>query len=147
MIRRATPDDVPALMRLGECARRESLTHFPPIDETKIAAIKDQWFAHPDLCLALIAERNGKPIGMMLAVMSDYVWSGVRVAMIQTAYTVPAERGWGGFLIRRCVTWARENGAVDVRLTLESGIDVPMATALLRRMGFTEMGMGYTKVL
>lgn len=135
MIRAAGFEDVPQIVSMGEKFHAMSKS---PFGYDKSAAA--------DFAVGLIERDNGAVF------LSDH---GVIGGALSSAYCNPAwvfavELFWwaerdGLKLLRRFEEWAREMDAQEVRMT--SLASLPRADAVLRRKGYDQMEISYSKVI
>jgi len=125
MVRAATRDDLPAIVRLTR-ALHDKADMRVPLDDGRVAAFAVSLMNRPDGLVLVV----GDPVdGMLCASIEGVPISAARVAV---------EHGWhctggeGLALLRRYLAWAREMGAWGARLSTPGGTG-PRA---LGRMGF-----------
>jgi GNAT superfamily N-acetyltransferase len=109
-IRFATPTDVPTVLRfIRELADYER-------EADKVVAteelLQEALFATPPAAEALIAERDGQPIGMALFFHNFSTWTGWRGLYLEDLYVTPEARGTGAgtALLKRLAAIAKERG-------------------------------------
>ena len=109
-IRFATPTDVPTVLRfIRELADYER-------EADKVVAteelLHEALFATPPAAEALIAERDGQPIGMALFFHNFSTWTGWRGLYLEDLYVTPEARGTGAgtALLKRLAAIAKERG-------------------------------------
>lgn len=141
-VRRATADDVPVLVELGERLRRESLTWWPPADPEFIAAIAR---AAPKEVIGWIAETQ-RPVGMLVAHAAHMIHSPAPIARSALFYVEPEHRGSRAalLLVRAFQIWARKTGARKAIIDASCGISEERTGRFYERMGFTYMGRLYS---
>jgi GNAT superfamily N-acetyltransferase len=107
------------------------------VPESEVAARLARFLARDDQRF-LVAEQNGRPVGWLHAVLSEYIETGpfVVVAGLVVDRSVRG-RGIGRLLMARVEAWARERGCSVVRLWSSAS-----RTASHR---FYE-GLGYTNI-
>ncbi len=92
-IRPATPDDVAIMLRfVRELAAFE---REPDAVETTPAMLHDALFGTDPAAEALIAERDGAPIGFALFYLTFSTWTGRRGLWLEDLYVTAAARGSG----------------------------------------------------
>lgn len=86
----------------------------------------------------LIAERSGRPVGLILFFYEFSTWRGKRGVYVQDLYVAEEARasGLGKRLIAELVKRAEKRGAVYMRLSVESVNE--SAAAFYERLGFEE---------
>jgi GNAT superfamily N-acetyltransferase len=93
MIRAATPDDVPAILRLvRDLAEYEKSLHEVEATEDDL---REALFAPDPKVFALIAEHEGGPVGFALWFLSYSTWVGRHGIYLEDLYVDPAIRGKG----------------------------------------------------
>ena len=109
-IRFATPTDVPTVLRfIRDLADYER-------EADKVVAteelLQEALFATPPAAEALIAERDGQPIGMALFFHNFSTWTGWRGLYLEDLYVTPEARGTGAgtALLKRLAAIAKERG-------------------------------------
>lgn len=92
-IRPATPDDVATMLRfVRELAAFEKE---PDAVETSPAMLHDALFGADRAAEALIAERDGEPIGFAIFYITFSTWTGRRGLWLEDLYVTAATRGSG----------------------------------------------------
>jgi GNAT superfamily N-acetyltransferase len=109
-IRFATPGDVPTILRFV----RELADYEREADKVVAteALLHEALFASPPAAEALIAERDGAPIGMALFFHNFSTWTGWRGLYLEDLYVTPEARGSGAgtALLKRLALIAKERG-------------------------------------
>ena len=140
MIRLATPEDIPAIVRMT--AKLHAAAHIVlPMD--------------PRVTSAFLAGLIASPIGLVLVGGSDEDPDGFLAASVGSgsiAMTpVAQEHGWwseggdGLLLLHRYEQWARERGCFAVRMSTPPGAE--RANNILERNGFAMAEQAWVKVL
>lgn len=92
-IRPSTPQDCGTILRfVRELAEYE---REPDAVEANEAMLADALFATPPAAEALIAERDGVPVGFALFFHNFSTWTGKRGIYLEDLYVTPAARGSG----------------------------------------------------
>ena len=109
-IRFATPTDVPTVLRFIR-----DLADFEREADKVVATeelLQEALFATPPAAEALIAERDGQPIGMALFFHNFSTWTGWRGLYLEDLYVTPEARGTGAgtALLKRLAAIAKERG-------------------------------------
>ncbi|MFI0452596.1 GNAT family N-acetyltransferase [Actinomadura sp. 6N118] len=93
MIRAATPDDVPTILRLV----RELATYERAADEVKAteADLRSNLFAAEPKAFAHVAEHEGEVVGFALWFLSFSTWLGKHGIYLEDLYVSPDVRGHG----------------------------------------------------
>ena len=109
-IRDATPADAATILRfVRELADYEKAIHEVEATEDSVRA---SIFGEGSVTRALIAERDGEPIGMAVWFFSYSTWQARNGLYLEDLYVTPAARGAGAgkALLRRLAQLALENG-------------------------------------
>ena len=142
MIRAATPDDLPALLELGQAMHCESpeyrdMRFCPNTLRHTLTLAMDQHFLR-------VAEQPGGRIVGGLAAMAVPHWFGPdRLACDLGIFVAPEARGGmaAARLVRAYVKWARELGAKKITLGITTGVDVETTARLCERLGARRSGI------
>jgi GNAT superfamily N-acetyltransferase len=92
-LRFATPDDIPTIMRFVR-----ELAEFEREADKVVATeelLHDAMFGDRPAAEAVIAERDGEPLGMALFFHNFSTWTGWRGLYLEDLYVTPAARGQG----------------------------------------------------
>lgn len=92
-LRFATPDDVPTIMRFVR-----ELAEFEREADKVVATeelLHEAMFGERPAAEAVIAERDGEPLGMALFFHNFSTWTGWRGLYLEDLYVTPAARGQG----------------------------------------------------
>lgn len=142
-VRRATPADADALVQLVLPLHQESPQH---CDEPIDVAVGRRWFAEraapgflADDNAVFVAEADGHPVGVLVALIIQRWFSRRRVAAEMLFYVRPQNRGGFAFrkLVRAYKSWAKAQGATKATLGISTGIDVRRTVHAYQREGFT----------
>ncbi len=141
IIRPIEPRDVDALIEIGRQAHEESEYREMSFDEAKCRALCesaiDRWSF-----IALVAERDGAIIGMLLAAIAPAYFSTDLTAGDLLFYVLPTHRGSRAChrLCRAYIDMARTLGAKLIFLRNSTGIKPDETGELYERMGFAHVG-------
>ena len=143
IIRRASIDDLPELMRLGELMRQESESAFPPIDPAYTRQVAELTFNLPEY--AVFVADDGCLIGMITCMISGYVFSPVKIATTDLFFVQPDRRGLKAakMLLKAYTTWADERGIQDKRIGVSTKKDI---APLMKHFGFDPVGMNFRRL-
>lgn len=132
-IRRATADDVPAILRMMEVFNHEELIAFT---SDKLARGLAALLAHPDYGFVLIAEIGGIPAGYAVLAYSFDIEYGGRDVFLNELFVVPRHRsrGVGNELLRAATAAVQAEGCHAMHLIVRP--ENPGAQRLYRRDGF-----------
>ncbi|UPZ27366.1 GNAT family N-acetyltransferase [Streptomyces sp. LRE541] len=123
-VRRARPEDVPALVASSAALFAEDAgTRDPTVDITwPLTHGAERFTAKLDdpARLLLVAERDGEVVGHLAGVVAEgSAMRPVKVATLVSLYVRPAHRGTrtGARLVAAFLDWAREQGAQQAEVT------------------------------
>lgn len=140
-IRKATIVDIPELVVL-----MEELGYPTSFDkmELRFNAIEADPTYH-----TLVAELDGKVVGMAglcTSLFYEYDGSYVRIVafVVDTNYR---KKGIGKNLIKEAESWAREQGAISIRLNSGNREERKGAHQFYLNMGYNDKSIGFTKNL
>lgn len=152
MVRRATAADLDALVDLGRDLHAEA-PHYR--DEPFEPEILRQWLTQRlggllvDDNAVFVAERDGRLIGVLVAIVVPRMFNRLRIACELTLYVRPENRG--GRTLPRLVAaykqWAREQGAHKAYFGVSTGIEPERAVRAYAHLGATLDGHNLTMVL
>jgi len=146
-LRIATEADLSALVEMGRSMHAES----PRFRHLDFSAEKAARFALALISSpegrAVIAEKDGHIVGMFLGFVTEHYFGGDRMASDLALYVVPEERGGtaGVRLIKDFEGWARETGAVECVIGVNTGLTVERTKGLLEKMGYAMSGVTMRK--
>ncbi|WP_020493898.1 GNAT family N-acetyltransferase [Verrucomicrobium sp. 3C] len=135
----ATSDDIPNLVRLLEIlfSQEEEFTPNGVLQEQGLRAI----LSDPRLGEILLAEEDGRPIGMVSLLYTVSTALGARVAILEDMVVDPARRGaWvGSSLLARALQLCRERECA--RVTLLTDARNAEARGFYEKFGFAQSAM------
>ena len=139
-----TGADVAAMIGLGRSLHAESRFRALPLDDARMQEIGRRGLAkgHPGL---LLAERDGRAVGMAIVVAGEHFFSAAVAATVQLIYVAPEARGGTAAvkLLRAVRRWVAQAGATDLHVNVTTGIKADRTDRFLRRMGFRQTGGNY----
>tara|TARA_R100000687_G_C6382301_1_gene133227 strand:- start:147 stop:596 length:450 start_codon:yes stop_codon:yes gene_type:complete len=141
MIRVAENKDVTGIMELAKEAHKESISRFVPLDP-KILRTNVQVCVLSAEHLVMVVELDGKIEGVLIGVTHRLWYSKKKQATDLFFYVTVEGIGWGAKLMRRFISWAKDNrGVKEIMLGTTSGIgDVERTNKLYERMGAVRIG-------
>lgn len=148
-IRRATDDDLDALIAMGQALHDESPRYqgmgFNPAKLRRLYAQLQGTLLAEDGAV-FVAEQDGEVIGMTVCVATERWFSDERYVTDLTLYVKPAHRGGmtGPRLVRAIEDWAAEQGIGDLALGVSTEIHAAQTVAMFERRGYRLAG--YTMV-
>lgn len=95
----------------------------------------------------LVAYDNLKPVGFLWGSARALPWSKEKLAFDTILYVVPEKRksSVGYKLMKSWEEWARENNAVEVQISIASGIHEDSSVSFFKKMGYHYIGQQYRK--
>lgn len=143
MIRKATAQDIPALVALGSRMHAESprfsKLRFSP---EKLTDTLTDIEANP-LGFIWLGEVDGDVAGVMVGLIYEHWCSTDAVSTDLALYVEPAYRGsmLAARLINRYKQWAKVNGAVLLQVGVSTGVETEQTARLYEAMGFKRFGV------
>jgi hypothetical protein len=151
MIRAGKEDDLPQLMALAVELRDESVSMRDiPIDAAKLTGVYRRAFDPADerVCL-FVYESKGQIEGGMLGFIAEYYFSRERFATDLYLYVRPnLRRGLMSGLIAKKLfghyrDWAFARGVREVRVSVNTGMEVEGTHRFMTAMGMIHIGGNY----
>ena len=144
-LREATGADVPQLQTMFETfVASTQYARYVGHDPAYSTGLIERLIANRDGVI-FAAVRNERVIGMLGLILFQHPMSGERVASEVFWWLDPAQRGYGGFLLRRGEKWARVHGAR--RLSLMAPADKPRVGEIYTALGYEQVEVTYQKDL
>lgn len=150
VVRRATADDVPALVRMGR-AFIEYLPHSAAIgarvDDDALAAQVHAWLATDSMAL-FVADRDGDVCAMLVGAVVGLWFAPSTMMAAELAWWVePRARGTtvAVRLVKAYEEWARASGATVTTMSSLDGCNGADVATMLSRLGYTRSEMTYLK--
>lgn len=146
-IRKATLLDLLAFVPLGESYHGEAQKHgnFPlSLDQTlqnaATAIMREE-------SVILLAFSDADPAGFLWGGCYALPWSDKKLAMDTLLYVKPEHRGTrvSFLLMQAWERWAKESGAVEVQISVASGIHEDKTIQFYERLGYKQIGTQYRK--
>jgi len=140
IIRPMTEDDIKILVGMGDMAHKESAYNVLSFDASKCTTLGNLILCNPETLCCLVAEKDDKIVGFLMASISEAYFSVEKVASDLLVYVLPDYRGSRAFLmlIASYVRWSKEHGAKLVFLGNTFGDST--VDALYIKLGFRHMG-------
>lgn len=140
-----TPDQVAALLPLGQRAHTESAFRSIPLDLEKRRAFALRAIQLPHEHLILSANRDDNPVGYLIAANSGFFFAQTSAVSVTTIYVTPEHRGSSAALklLSAVRKWAQEREAQHVFLHVTSGVRPVQTDRALRKLGFSFLGGNY----
>lgn len=143
-VREMTEYDIPEIVALGGMMHDESQYRVLEFAPEEVAAMCYKAIDDYSM-LAIVAEVDGKIVGMVGAYMTRYQYGYALVAQDHVVYVHPDHRGSLAFykMIVNYVTWARQKGAEMVFVAQTTGENQEKIEQLYTRIGFEKVGSLY----
>jgi len=141
MIRKAEFKDVSGIMEVAKDAHEKSLSNSVAIDpktlrnNLQVCILSAEHFV-------LVVELEGEIEGVFIGVTHQLWYSKKKQATDLFFYVTEKGTGWGAKMMRRFISWAKENpGVEEIMLGISSGIgDTDRTRKLYERMGAVKIG-------
>jgi len=139
-IRQGDTDDILSLIDLGRAMHEES-PRFKDMDydEEKLLNLGVNLAEQGGIFLA---EKNGKPVGMVLGMVTEHFFGHDLMATDLAVYVHPDHRG--GTLVVRLIkkfeAWAFSMGAKIVSMGVSTEVDAERTSQLYKRLGYRMTG-------
>lgn len=141
-----TREDALQILELGKMIHQESRFRDEPYSEDKCWRALNGTLEFPDSVFIAYDDQFN---GFILIRMGTEFFNEIKRASDMALYVKPEHRGSSLFvkLIFAAEKWAKENGAVDLTINHNTGIDVDKAAGSFIKLGFTEHGRIFSKEL
>jgi GNAT superfamily N-acetyltransferase len=148
-VRPLDPEDVDRLVELGERMHAEGAFAFLPFDREKVRLFALRYAAPAPDRLGLVAELDGRLIGMFAGRLAEYFFCHEKIASDMLLYIEPEARGStaAGRLMRAYRAWAIERSAREVCLGTSNQVQGPATGRFYEVMGFHKAGALYKERL
>lgn len=137
--RRATPQDLDVIVRMGEAMHAESPRYRGAnFDAAKVLALAVRMLEEPSAGL-FVAESGRQVIGMAAVVAADRWFGHDRYVTDLAIYLQPEHRGNGAFvrLVWAVEEWAIGQGVQELDLGVSTGVEAERTVRAYTRMGYT----------
>lgn len=148
IIRRATEQDLPEMIRLGSIMHQESVYSDLDYDPGKLLANGRDWLKFPDLYFLAVAEDNsGQVIGMYAGFVSEYYFGRDLCAYDLLLFVDPSRRGSMAavMLVKAFEDWAWSVGAKEVCPGTTTMVAPERTSRLFQALGYTVVGSIFKK--
>lgn len=145
MIRFATKEDIPTIIKLGREMHEESNYASLAYSEEKVKALIENLLENG---VIFVAERNGEVIGGIMGMTYQPYFSNEKIASDLGLFLAKSSRGLmtAPKLIRMFTNWAEEQpGVKQIRPGISVGGDVEGVTKLYERCGYKAAGAVFMK--
>lgn len=143
----ARPEDVPALVDLGEKLHASSDYARFNFDREKVGDLLDSLIAGHGV--VFVAERFGEVVGGIAGAVTEF-WFGRDLQGVDFSFYVHPEHRHGTIALRLLLAfeaWCKARGALEVRLGITTGLDVEGTARFYEWAGYTRNGVLFTKEL
>src|SRR3990172_4990705 len=146
-VRRATENDVPFLLAMAPVMHAES-PRFRSLDysEEKVFHLF-HWLISSGEGGLLVAEMEGKIVGMLGFVVGEFFFGRDRYASDLFVYVTPESRGGSAFLrlVKAFEAWANEFGVAEKLLGVSTGIHTERTVRAYEGLGYERFSVGLKK--
>lgn len=146
-VRQATLLDILLLAQLANRYGDEAKGHNNfPVDIEECMKNAYLTIISEDGCF-LVAFCDGEPVGLLWGSARSLPWSKARLAFDTILYVVPEKRktSVGYRLMKGWEEWAKENNAVEVQISIASGIHEQESIAFFNKLGYKYIGQQLRK--
>ena len=147
-VRKATPEDIPALLAMGRAMHAES-PRFAPLDysDEKVLRLVERLLRVPKAGGILVAEAEGMIQGMLVFYVGKHFFGDDDFAADICVYVTPAHRGGSAFfrLLDAFEAWATSLGVKEMILGTSTGVHQARTVALLQHAGYEQFSTGLLK--
>lgn len=145
-IRTATTDDIDELLRLGRLMHAASTYASLPFSNDKTREFF-KLAIQVDQALVLVAELDGKPVGMFVGAVGPTYFTQAQVASDFLLYLQPHARGGNAArqLVDAFEAWAVGKGAAQIRPSASTGGNLEAVVKLYQGAGYEVVGYSFLK--
>lgn len=141
MIRKATLEDIPALMPIAHAMHEESRFRVFPFSEPKVECV----FSHciqDDGGIAFVADLSNAVVGFAMGAVCPHPLFDSMMAFEYGIYVLPEHRGRlaGLRLVKAYVDAARGHGVEDVNAGVTTDIDLARTSRMYELVGLRPVG-------
>lgn len=138
-VRRATVDDLPALIEMAKQEHATSRMAHLPFDEIKVQHSFGEFIT--GMATSVFISGGGFIMGMVQPLLFNRFWNAYEMAWF-------ASDGSGMALLKAFAKWAKDMRAIDLVVHNYAGIvSADKFTRVMQRMGFDALGGAYSKQL
>lgn len=149
-IRPLEPQDIDAVIALGEIGARETRYRNHRYDPDKLRRQSEAYFRDGrSKYICLVAERDGMLQGVLFGSIDEYWFTQARSANMIAWYVAQEARG-SSMAVKLLLAfrgWAENRQATEMTLSLTSGVGTDKTGRFLRRMGFRTCGENFYQAL
>lgn len=147
IIRQATLLDLLSLAPLGQAYSDEAQGHQNyPFDLEHCLSNAALTIVDEDGCF-LVAFDGTQPVGFLWGSARALPWSKEKLAFDTILYVIPEKRksSVGYRLMMAWEEWARQSNAVEVQISIASGIHEEQSVAFFKKLGYSYIGQQLRK--
>lgn len=147
MIRPATHDDVPALVSLGRLLHDTSSYAGLGYDDEKVS--RQCKLLIDGAGAVFVSQLEDEVVGFIGGGVTEHWFSGEKVAFDYSFFVHPQHRHGVTAVRLICAfeTWAKSQGAVQIRMGITTAVNVQGTTRLFKALGFDDAGVLFSKGL
>jgi GNAT superfamily N-acetyltransferase len=139
-----TRDDALQILELGRQLHKESRFKDEPFDEDKCWSVLDSTLRYPDKrFIAFDSDYHG----FIIMTMNEEFFNHVKWSADLSLYVAPEHRG-SSLVVRlldAAEQWSKQNGARDMTIFHNTGIETDKAPKLFNKLGFDMKGYIFSK--
>lgn len=143
MIRKATCDDIPAILALGK-ELHAKVGGLPEMDMNGCRQLLAQAIFHKRR-LVLVAVKDGVITGFFFGMIEELFFSKSHYASDVAIYATDGMSG--ALMIRRFIRWAKAMGVTQIQLGVSSGLNIDRTDTLYQKLGLKRVGALYQGTL
>lgn len=146
-IRQATLLDLLSLAPLAQAYAQEAEGHDNhPFDLEAALNSTALTILSEDGCF-LLAHKGNEVVGFLWGHSHALPWSKTKIAFDTMLYVTPSSRKTSVAyrLLKEWEVWAKEHGAIEVQISIASGIHEDSSVSFFRKMGYSYIGRQYRK--
>ncbi len=127
---------------MGARMHAESAYSFLPYDCDKVRRLILSYVENAETQCGLVAEEDGRPVGMLAGYITDYFFCDEKVACDYLVFIDLPYRGGTGAarLIHGFQQWAEARGAREVCLGVSTDVDSVATGRFYEKLGFRRVG-------
>ena len=148
IVRQATLLDLLIITPLGSRYTEEALGHKNyPLDIDACIHNAASTILSDNGCFLLAFDDNKNPVGFLWGHAHALPWSKAKLAFDTILYVIPEKRksSAGYKLMKSWEEWAKEKDAVEVQISIASGIHEDETTSFYKRLGYSYIGKQFRK--
>lgn len=145
-IRLAKETDIEMFVELGRLVHAEGVSNAFPYSPDKVRALAQQAVGEKKNRYGLLlAEIDGKAVGMLVGMVDGLFFSDAVVATSLVFFVVPEHRGSMAAvkLLHAFKKWAKACNAQAIQIHVTNGVRMSQADRLMKKLGFRQTGGNY----